>query len=125
MWSERHSPFLRDFELLAQDWPHLVRLFLPERIRWCLVHVQVLHHFQLYRMDAIARPPESPRDVAALEAAIEHRGVAGVALQRGEQPARQAGIAQVVVDSGFTTQVDSPADWATLPDQLAPLLQAV
>jgi probable F420-dependent oxidoreductase len=39
--------------------------------------------------------------------------------------ARQAGIAHVVVDSGFTTQVSSPDDWSAFPDQLAPLLQAV
>jgi probable F420-dependent oxidoreductase len=38
--------------------------------------------------------------------------------------ARAAGIAHVVVDSVFTTQVRSPDDWATMPDQLAPLLQA-
>jgi probable F420-dependent oxidoreductase len=39
--------------------------------------------------------------------------------------ARQAGIAHVVVDSGFTTQVSSAADWAAFPDRLAPILQAV
>jgi probable F420-dependent oxidoreductase len=39
--------------------------------------------------------------------------------------AKEAGIAHVVVDTGFTTQVSSPDDWATFPDQLAPILQAV
>jgi len=39
--------------------------------------------------------------------------------------ARDAGIAHVVVDTGFTTAVRSPDDWAAFPDQLAPLLQAV
>jgi probable F420-dependent oxidoreductase len=39
--------------------------------------------------------------------------------------ARDAGIAHVVVDSGFTTQVSTPNDWAAFPDQLAPILQAV
>jgi probable F420-dependent oxidoreductase len=39
--------------------------------------------------------------------------------------ARQAGIAHVVVDSVFTTQVKSPDDWATMPDKLAPILEMV
>jgi probable F420-dependent oxidoreductase len=38
--------------------------------------------------------------------------------------ARQAGFAEVIVDTGFTTEVHSPADWATFPDRLAPLLAA-
>jgi probable F420-dependent oxidoreductase len=38
--------------------------------------------------------------------------------------ARVAGIAHVVVDSGFTTQVSSPDDWAAFPDLLAPVLDA-
>jgi probable F420-dependent oxidoreductase len=39
--------------------------------------------------------------------------------------ARDAGIAQVVVDTVFTTQVESPEDWANMPDQLAPVLEAI
>jgi hypothetical protein len=39
--------------------------------------------------------------------------------------ARDAGIAHVVVDTGFTTAVRTPDDWAAFPHQLAPLLQAV
>ena len=39
--------------------------------------------------------------------------------------ARDAGIAHVVVDTGFTTAVQSPDDWAAFPDQLASLLQMV
>jgi hypothetical protein len=39
--------------------------------------------------------------------------------------ARKAGVAHVVVDSGFTTQVESPDDWARFPDLLAPLLDAI
>jgi hypothetical protein len=38
--------------------------------------------------------------------------------------AREAGIAHVVVDTGFTTEVRSPEDWASFPDRLAPLLDA-
>jgi len=38
--------------------------------------------------------------------------------------ARGAGIAHVVVDTGFTTEVISPDDWARFPDRLAPLLEA-
>jgi hypothetical protein len=30
-----------------------------------------------------------------------------------------------LVDTGFTTAVRSPDDWASFPDQLAPLLQVV
>ncbi len=36
--------------------------------------------------------------------------------------ARRAGFAHVVVDTGFTTEVASPDDWANFPDRLAPLL---
>jgi probable F420-dependent oxidoreductase len=39
--------------------------------------------------------------------------------------ARDAGIAHVVVDTVFTTQVESPEDWANMPDQLAPVLEAI
>jgi probable F420-dependent oxidoreductase len=39
--------------------------------------------------------------------------------------ARDAGIAHVVVDTGFTTAVRTPEDWAAFPDQLGPLLQSV
>jgi probable F420-dependent oxidoreductase len=38
--------------------------------------------------------------------------------------ARDAGIKHVVIDTVFTTQVDSPDDWANMPDELAPILQA-
>jgi probable F420-dependent oxidoreductase len=38
--------------------------------------------------------------------------------------AREAGITQVIVDTGFTTEVSSPDDWIAFPDRLAPLLEA-
>ena len=38
--------------------------------------------------------------------------------------AKAAGIAHVVVDTGFTTQVTNDQDWAGFPDRLAPLLDA-
>jgi probable F420-dependent oxidoreductase len=38
--------------------------------------------------------------------------------------ARDAGVAHVVVDTGFTTQVSDPDEWTTFPDRLAPLLDA-
>ena len=41
---------------------------------------------------------------------------------RRSPPPGEAGIAHVVVDTGFTTEVTSPDDWATFPDRLAPLL---
>lgn len=39
--------------------------------------------------------------------------------------ARDAGIKHVVVDTVFTTQVESPEDWATMPDELAEILDAL
>ncbi|HMK10138.1 MAG TPA: TIGR03619 family F420-dependent LLM class oxidoreductase [Acidimicrobiales bacterium] len=38
--------------------------------------------------------------------------------------ARAAGFSQVIVDSGFTTEVTSPHDWIAFPERLAPLLEA-
>ena len=37
--------------------------------------------------------------------------------------AKAAGIDHVVVDTVFTTQVNSPDDWSSIPDTLAPVLQ--
>jgi hypothetical protein len=45
-------------------------------------------------------------------------------LSEGVRAARDAGVAHVVVDTGFTTRVESPDDWARFPDLLAPLLDA-
>ncbi len=45
-----------------------------------------------------------------------------VQIADAARAARDAGIAHVVVDTGFTSQVDSPDDWATMPDRLAPVL---
>ena len=39
--------------------------------------------------------------------------------------ARDAGIAHVVIDTVFTRTVESPQDWATMPDKLAPVLRGV
>ncbi len=36
--------------------------------------------------------------------------------------ARDAGFTQIIVDTGFTTEVDGPDDWARFPERLAPLL---
>jgi probable F420-dependent oxidoreductase len=36
--------------------------------------------------------------------------------------ARAGGFAHVIIDTAFTTQVMSPADWAAFPERLAPLL---
>ena len=38
--------------------------------------------------------------------------------------ARDAGLREIVVDTGFTTEVASPDDWIAFPDRLAPLLAA-
>ena len=62
---------------------------------------------------------EPPFVVAGLEPmSVEQLGEA-------VRAARDAGIAHVVIDSVFTTQVESPADWARMPDQLAPVLQSL
>lgn len=37
--------------------------------------------------------------------------------------AKAAGVDHVVVDTVFTTQVNSPDDWSSIPDTLAPVLQ--
>jgi probable F420-dependent oxidoreductase len=39
--------------------------------------------------------------------------------------ARDAGVREVIVDTGFTTEVHSPADWITFPERLAPLVAAI
>jgi probable F420-dependent oxidoreductase len=46
------------------------------------------------------------------------------ALCDAVRAARDAGIAHVVVDSVFSTEVSSADDWAQLPDRLAPLVAA-
>lgn len=38
--------------------------------------------------------------------------------------AREAGIAHVIVDTAFTTEVTSPDDWVAFPERLAPVLEA-
>ncbi len=38
--------------------------------------------------------------------------------------AREVGVAHVIVDTAFTTEVTSPDDWATFPERLAPVLSA-
>jgi probable F420-dependent oxidoreductase len=39
--------------------------------------------------------------------------------------AKNAGIHHVVIDTVFTTHVESPEDWAAMPDTLAPVLHGV
>jgi probable F420-dependent oxidoreductase len=38
--------------------------------------------------------------------------------------AREAGLAAVIVDPNFDSDITSPEDWAKLPDRLAPLVEA-
>jgi probable F420-dependent oxidoreductase len=38
--------------------------------------------------------------------------------------AREAGIAAVIIDANFSSDISSPEDWAALPDRLAPLVEA-
>jgi len=44
-------------------------------------------------------------------------------LTEAVRAAKDAGIHQVVIDTVFTTQVECPDDWATMPDALAPVLR--
>lgn len=46
------------------------------------------------------------------------------AMTEAVRSARDAGFTQVIVDTGFTTEVDGPDDWARFPERLAPLLAA-
>jgi probable F420-dependent oxidoreductase len=56
-------------------------------------------------------PSLAPMTIEAMEAAVA--------------AARDAGFRQVIVDTGFTTAVEAPADWVTFPDRLAPLVAAI
>lgn len=38
--------------------------------------------------------------------------------------ARDAGFSHVIIDTSFTTEVQSPSDWAAFPERLAPVLHA-
>jgi probable F420-dependent oxidoreductase len=53
---------------------------------------------------------------------VEPNSVAG--LTEAVAAARAAGFAHVIVDTAFTTEVHSPADWTAFPARLAPILQA-
>ncbi len=45
-------------------------------------------------------------------------------LTEAVDAARQAGFGHVIIDTAFTTEVSSPADWAAFPERLAPVLAA-
>ncbi len=47
------------------------------------------------------------------------------ALRASVVAARQAGFAEVIIDTGFSTEVHGPHDWATFPERLAPVLTAL
>ncbi len=44
-------------------------------------------------------------------------------LKRAIEAAEQAGVAQVIIDTSFTTAVNSAQDWIDLPGTLAPILR--
>src|SRR5258708_2936039 len=60
-------------ELLVQDGAHAMGLGLPEREGRALVHVGFLGHLELDRVHAFGGTPVGARDVAALEAPVQHR----------------------------------------------------
>ncbi|HEY7628890.1 MAG TPA: LLM class flavin-dependent oxidoreductase, partial [Ilumatobacteraceae bacterium] len=45
-------------------------------------------------------------------------------LAQSVSAARAAGFAHVIIDTAFTSEVHSPADWADFPARLAPILDA-
>jgi probable F420-dependent oxidoreductase len=44
-------------------------------------------------------------------------------LGNAVRAARDAGVAHVVIDTSFSTEVSAPEDWKAFPDRLAPLLE--
>ena len=42
-----------------------------------------------------------------------------------DETSNEAGASHVVVDTVFTSQVNTVDDWATMPDKLAPVLEAI
>src|SRR5258705_12664842 len=71
-------PVERDFQLLPQDRPDLPRALLAECVRRRLLHVEALGHFEVHRVHSVRGAPIGARDMAALEASVQHRGVARV-----------------------------------------------
>jgi len=45
-------------------------------------------------------------------------------LAESVRAARDAGFAQLIIDTAFTTEVASPDDWIAFPVRLAPVLDA-
>ena len=80
------------------------------------------------RIDAMRPPGAAPIEVVQrifTEPPFVVPGLAPLSIDQMAESvaaARRAGFAHVVVDTGFTTEVASPDDWASFPDRLAPLL---
>src|SRR6218665_2788390 len=78
--------------------PHLLRNVRAVVERRLLVHVEVLAHLELDGMHALLRPAEVPRDVAALEAAVDDlREAAAGAFDAAERDREDVGRAALAV----------------------------
>src|SRR5258706_16159617 len=87
------GPIAGDPELLPEDRANALGEVVAKRVRRALLHVKALRHLELHRVDRSRRIPQSARDVAPLEAAIQDRRIASMAGQRGEERGRQLRIA--------------------------------
>jgi len=47
------------------------------------------------------------------------------AMQDAVAAAQRAGFSEVIIDTAFTTEVNSPQDWVNFPSRLAPVLDAL
>src|SRR5258706_7522004 len=80
-------------ELLAQDRPYPRRLLRAERVGRGLLHVDALGHLELHGMHAVGGLSVAARDVAALEAAVQHLGEIAMPRERGLEARGELGIA--------------------------------
>ncbi len=82
-------------------------------------------------IDALRTPEQGPIEVMQrifTEPPFVVPGLAPLsieAMQEAVAAARVAGFSEVIIDTAFTTEVASPADWAAFPARLAPVLDAL
>jgi IMP dehydrogenase len=75
-------------------------------------------------MEKATAHPEAAKDEAGRLRVAAASTVGDKGFARAEMLI-DAGVDCVVIDTGFTTEVASPDDWARFPDRLAPVLDAV
>ncbi len=82
-------------------------------------------------IDAMRSPEQGPIEVMQRIFTEPPFVVAGLgpltidAMQASVAAARDAGFSEVIIDTAFTTEVASPADWIAFPERLAPVLDAL